>query len=112
MAWERLQSDSKDYRFYTGGISTKFALQHAHPGRYQNGGYWATPLLWVFRSIARVNPDKACDIVLESIDDFQRNGIWEWIGRSGERAEQDYTASAVMVYAAVKEAWAAETANR
>ncbi|HEY0827707.1 MAG TPA: hypothetical protein VGE40_06405, partial [Bacilli bacterium] len=104
-AWERLQSDSKDYRFSTGGISTKFALQHAHPGRYQNGAYWATPLLWVYRSIARVNPDKACGIVLESVDDFQRNGIWEWIGRSGEQAEQDYAASAVMVYAAAKEAW-------
>jgi len=99
--WEMLQSNSKDYRNGAGGQSTKFVLSSITPGKYQNGAYWATPLLWIYKSIAKLDQALALAILTGAIEDFQANGIWEWVN-VGEHAERDYVASVVSAYAAMK----------
>jgi hypothetical protein len=63
------------------------------PGRYQNGGHWATPFGWWFATVHPIDPELATQTFLELVEDFRTRGIKEWV--LGEAsAVPDYVASA------------------
>ncbi|MBN1588830.1 MAG: hypothetical protein JW888_04890 [Pirellulales bacterium] len=47
--------------------------------RYQNGGYWATPVGWFVFTLDRVDPKLADQTILAMVRDFQRRGVNEWV---------------------------------
>lgn len=66
-------------------------------GTYQNGAYWATPLAWVVPVIAKQNLPLARKIVLDVINDFQKNGINECVNIDYIKIP-NYVVSATNVY--------------
>ncbi|MCG3198324.1 MAG: hypothetical protein HUU16_03205 [Candidatus Omnitrophica bacterium] len=79
-------------------------LRHSAPGeywersltpkdRYQNGGHWATPFGWWFVTVYHKDPELAKRTFVELVEDFQRNGIKEWV-KGGDSAVPGYVASA------------------
>ncbi len=62
-------------------------------GTYQNGGYWATPSLWVASALEKAAPEKATTL-LDSLARFYLNeGIYEWSSPDGKRGPDLYVAS-------------------
>ena len=82
-------------------------------GSYQNGGYWATPLAWLYPALARANFSLAAQLLQDVIVDFQDHGINEAVnhdftynplqkkGPKTYTGVMGYLASAASVYAAV-----------
>lgn len=70
-------------------------------GRYQDGGYWATPLAWFMDALMRVDAELAARTFCDAVADFRANGINEWIN-DGERGAPDYCASAAMPLAGAR----------
>lgn len=65
-------------------------------GRYQDGGYWATPLAWFMEALGHVDPALAARTFCDAVADFQAQGdLNEWIN-DGARGVRDYNASAAM----------------
>ncbi len=63
--------------------------------KYQNGGYWATPVGWFVYTLDLVDPQLADQTLLDLVNDFQRRGVTEWV--FGEyTAVPNYLASATM----------------
>jgi len=86
------------------GLVHRGQIRHCAPGEYwergltqkdhyQNGGYWATPFGWWFAAVYPEHPDLAKTTFLELIEDFQNNGINEWV-LNDKKAVPDYVASA------------------
>ncbi len=48
-------------------------------GEYQNGAYWSTPLPWVVPVIAKIDPDRARQMLEDTIEYFKANGVAECI---------------------------------
>jgi hypothetical protein len=71
-----------------------------HPeGSYQNGAFWATPLPWMVEVIARKDPALARQLVLDTIEYFQENGVAECI--NGEyRKVPNFVVSTTNLYGA------------
>lgn len=70
-------------------------------GRYQDGGYWATPLAWFMDALMRVDVERAAATFCAAVADFRAAGINEWINRDA-RGVADYVASASMPLAGVR----------
>lgn len=70
--------------------------QQAGPkDKYQNGGYWATPIGWFVYTLDLVDPRLADQTLLDLVNDFQRRGVTEWV--FGEHtAIPNYLASATL----------------
>lgn len=63
--------------------------------KYQNGGYWATPVGWFVYTLDLVDSRLADQTLLDLVNDFQRRGVTEWV--FGEHtAVPNYLASATM----------------
>lgn len=71
-------------------------------GRYQDGGYWATPLAWFMVTVTRRDPDLAARTFCDAVDDFRSRGdVNEWIN-DGAAGVKDYCASAALPLAGVR----------
>ncbi len=68
---------------------------------YQNGGFWATPTGWAAVTLQRVNPQLAERTIVSLVQDFQCNGVAEWIYDS-KRAVPNYVASVAMPLAGAR----------
>ena len=71
-------------------------------GIYQNGAYWATPLAWYIRVLAKRNPELASQTLQDCLEDFRKRGIFEWVN-GGVKVLPDYFVSAASVYSLVSE---------
>ena len=76
--------------------------QEAGPkDRYQNGGFWATPVGWFVYTLDLVDPKLADRTVLDLVADFRRRGVREWVfGQT--LAVGDYVASATLPLAGIR----------
>lgn len=79
-SWEKLIADDPEI---------------AAPGRFQNGGYWGTPVGWVSFALRLTSPALAERIYDEMITDYQTNGVYECIGDNYTRIK-DYVVSAAL----------------
>ncbi len=71
-----------------------------HPvGSYINGAHWATPLPWVVPVVAHKAPERAKQLVNDTIADFQANGVAECIN-GDKRKVPNFVASITNLYAA------------
>jgi len=102
MLWEKRLSEAREFRrdfksgkFYAYGQGTRYWSDH-EPNTYQNGAYWPHPVGWFTEALARVNRPLAEKTLLDLVEFFQQDGIWECSHPSGHRKELDYTASAAM----------------
>ena len=50
--------------------------------RYQNGAFWGTPSGWFIYALDKVNSDLADQTILDLVNDFQQNGVNEWVNGS------------------------------
>ena len=69
--------------------------------RYQNGGYWATPVGWFVYTLDLVDPTLANQTILDLVHDFQRRGIHEWV-LDQQLAVADYNASGALPLAGIR----------
>ena len=63
--------------------------------RYQNGGYWATPVGWFVYTLDMVDPALADKTILDMVNDFRRRGVNEWI-YGDQTVTPDYIASVAL----------------
>lgn len=82
-------------------------------GSYQNGGYWATPLGWLYPAVAQANFTVAAGLLQDVLADFKAHGINEAVnhdfvynppqpvGPKVYTGVMGYLASAASVYAAI-----------
>ncbi|MBN1909625.1 MAG: hypothetical protein JW818_07800 [Pirellulales bacterium] len=69
--------------------------------RYQNGGYWATPVGWFVYTLDLVDPKLADQTVIDMVTDFQNRGVNEWV--LGEKvAIPTYLASVALPLADIR----------
>jgi len=81
MYWENLPENSRD--------------------RYQNGGYWGTPVGWFVYTLDLVDPTLADRTFVDMVQDFRTNGVNENV--FAEKAwVPDYNASAALPLAGVR----------
>lgn len=71
------------------------------PETYQNGAFWATPTEWFCSAINRLDHALAKRTVEDALYYFETEGIFECVNGSYRKLDT-YVASAVAVYAAVK----------
>jgi len=89
----------------SGAAPQKPARQLRDDGTYQNGGYWATPLLWLMATLMRLDVEQAARVFCDAVEDFQARGdVNEWINDNAltKRGVKDYCASAAMPLAGLK----------
>lgn len=65
-------------------------------GKYQSGGFWATPVGWFVYTLDLEDPALADRTVIELARHFQEHGTCEWINREGVCQLPGYTASAAL----------------
>ncbi len=65
-------------------------------GKYQSGGFWATPVGWFVDTLDLEDPALADRTVIELVRHFQEHGACEWINREGVCQLPGYTASAAL----------------
>lgn len=65
-------------------------------GKYQSGGYWATPVGWFVYTLDLEDPALAEQTVIDLVRHFQEHGACEWINREGVCQLPGYTASAAL----------------
>ena len=70
-------------------------------GEYQNGAYWATPVMWFTQAILPDDPSLAQHNLNEMLADFEKAGCCECIN-GAYRKLPDYVASAAAAYGAEK----------
>ncbi len=77
-----------------------------HPiGSYINGAFWSTPLPWLAPVVARKSPEKARQMILDTVADFQQNKVAECIN-GDQRKVLEYVPSITNLYGATK--WLAQ----
>jgi len=73
-------------------------------GRYQNGGYWPAATSWVAHAVRRVNPDRASQMILNLLRQFNRFAVFEWTHRNQfSGVGRNYVVSITMPLIAVRE---------
>ncbi|MEN6493292.1 MAG: hypothetical protein ABFD16_03295 [Thermoguttaceae bacterium] len=63
--------------------------------KYQNGGYWATPVGWFAYTLDLVDPRLADQTIVDLVNDFRRRGVTEWVF-GDHTAVPNYLASATL----------------
>lgn len=71
------------------------------PERYQNGAYWATASGWVMGALVETAPDRARQMFLDLVADFQAGGVCECVN-DGYRQLESYVVSAANPLAAAR----------
>jgi hypothetical protein len=71
------------------------------PGRYQNGAFWATPVVWIAPTIARRDMTLAVKMVQDVIADYRQRGITECVNGDYHNV-REYVVSATNVYGLVR----------
>jgi beta-mannosidase len=67
------------------------------PETYQNGGYWGVATGWFANTLARVNPAKARQMLVDVVNNYKTGGVYEWVTSAGAPAGVgNYCASATM----------------
>ena len=94
----------REQLFWRGHVRHLPASQQWHklfvrvpPGTYQNGAYWTVPLPWVATLLSELNATMAEELVLEAVQTFRAEGIYECINRADGRVP-GYVVSATNVY--------------
>jgi hypothetical protein len=75
-----------------------------YPGpkdQYQNGGYWATPIGWFVYTLDQVDSRLADRTVIDMVQDFYVNGVYENVHGNSEWA-RDYNSSAALPLAGIQ----------
>ncbi len=68
------------------------------PGKYQNGAYWSTSTGWVAGAIRLTDPGLADRMLLDVLENFQKQGVNEAVNDDPEYiGAQDYVVSATLV---------------
>ena len=52
-------------------------------GSYQNGGYWGVASGWFASTLSLVNPAKSNQMMLDLVNNYQANGVNEWVTSTG-----------------------------
>jgi len=89
-------------RHLPGGEYWERLLIPIRPGTYQNGAFWAVPLVWTAPVIARKDPRLAVRTVKDAIADFRKHGVMECVNGSYHNVPR-YVASATNVYGLFRE---------
>lgn len=98
------------------GIVYKGQLRHLPAGEYwekvfvdvpkntyQNGAFWATPIIWFVKAILEQEPELAKKTVLDALEFFETKGIFECVYVPDDYYKLDtYVTTATNVYGAAK----------
>jgi hypothetical protein len=69
--------------------------------RYQNGGYWGTPVGWFIYTLDLVDPALADRTFVDMVQDYRLHGVYENVFAE-ERYVSQYSASAALPLAGVR----------
>ncbi len=72
------------------------------PETYQNGAYWATPVGWFVYTLDLVSPELADKTIIDMVNDFKINGVWECINDHGYHNVENYIDSATLPLAGIR----------
>jgi hypothetical protein len=102
MLWEKMLGQGRKFRrfedgkFFARGMGRQDLVLAREPNTYQNGAYWATPVGWFVRALARVDRSLAERTLLDLVEFYQEEGVWECVYPPDYRKEREYTISVVM----------------
>lgn len=98
------QSIANYFKDNYSGIVLKGQVRHLPAGMFwegrggegtgQNGAFWGVASGWVASALRTVAPDKADQMLLDMVTDYQQQGVWEYVNPDGSgTGAQHYVAS-------------------
>ena len=118
---ERADAVARRFRDDFDGLVRNGQVRHCLPGvywekacqrdRYQNGGFWGTPVGWFAYALERVAPELVDRMYAELVADYGKRGVSEWTFGDKVAIPEGFLGSAVWPLAGLKRICAARASK-